>query len=339
MLRRLVAPSPHRPFSPSHHEVSADDLTITAPPDAAGQRLDAFLSARLAEASRAHIQRAIEGGGVMVDGRTVKSSYRLRGGEEIQVELPEAAPLEAAPEPIPLAILYEDGEVIVVNKPAGMVMHPGAGVSSGTLANALVYHFGQLSHAPGALRPGIVHRLDVGTSGLVVVAKTDRAHLALAAQFEGRSVSKSYLALVYGRVARDEGRVEAPIGRDPRHRVKMAVRPAGEGRPALTLYRARERFAEFTLLEVEIKTGRTHQIRVHLAHLNPPVVGDAAYDSGRSNNLKPPQVRAAVARLGRPFLHAARLGFAHPDGGQALEFSAPLPPELTEFLDFIRSSG
>ena len=316
--------------------MSAEELIIIVPLESAGLRLDAFLAARLTETSRAHIQRAIAHGDVVVNERAVKPSYRVRAGEEIQVELPAAAPLVAAPEPIPLEIVYEDDDLIVINKPAGMVVHPGAGVASGTLANALVYHFGQLSQTQGALRPGIVHRLDVGTSGLIVIAKTDRAHLSLAEQFETRQVFKSYVALVYGRVAVNEGRIDAPIGRDPRHRVKMAVRRAGEGRAALTLYRVTERFAEFTLLDLEIKTGRTHQIRVHLAHLKHPVVGDQTYDRGRANTIKNPQLRAAVTRLGRPFLHAARLSFTHPTSGERLMFSAPLPVELQEFLDLAR---
>jgi len=316
--------------------VSTEELTIIVPPEAAGRRLDAFLAAQLTDTSRAHIQRAIANGDVAINERTVKPSYRIRAGEEIQVELPEAAPLEAAPEPIPLDIIYEDSDLIVINKPAGMVVHPGAGVSSGTLANALVYHFNQLSQTQGALRPGIVHRLDVGTSGVIVVAKTDRAHLNLAEQFEERRVFKSYVALVYGQVVASEGRIDAPIGRDPRHRVKMAVRRAGEGRAALTLYRVAERFSEFTLLKAEIKTGRTHQIRVHLAHIKHPVVGDSTYDSGRSNTIKHPPLRAAVAKLGRPFLHAARLSFTHPTSGERAEFSAPLPAELQAFLEMVR---
>jgi len=303
-------------------------------------RLDTFLAAQLTENSRAHIQRAITSGDVVINERAVKPSYRVRAGEEIQVELPEAVPLEAAPEAIPLDIVYEDEEIIVINKPAGMVVHPGAGITSGTLANALVYHFNQLAQqlpqAGGVLRPGMVHRLDVGTSGLIVVAKTDRAHLNLATQFEERRVFKSYVALVYGRVAANVGRIDAPIGRDPRHRVKMAVRRVGEGRAALTLYRVLERFNEFTLLEVEIKTGRTHQIRVHLAALKHPVVGDQAYDSGRANTLKGTPLRTALTRLGRPFLHAAQLQFAHPASGERLSFQAALPDELQEFLAAVR---
>lgn len=321
--------------------MSADEFSITVPEASAGTRLDAFLAARLTDVSRAAIQRAVELGQVVVNERPAKSSYKVRAGDEVQVELPEAAPLTAAPEAIPLNIMYEDDEVIVVNKPAGMVVHPGAGIPAGTLANALVHHFGaqlsrELAQRQGALRPGIVHRLDVGTSGLIVVAKTDRAHASLAEQFESRAVLKGYTALVYGRVATETGRVDVPIGRDPHNRVKMAVRPTGQGRAALTLFRVAERFDEFTLLDVEIKTGRTHQIRVHLAHLKHPIVADSTYDSGRANTVKSPRVRTAIAHLNRPFLHAARLSFKHPASGIQMNFSAPLPDELENLLNLLR---
>jgi 23S rRNA pseudouridine1911/1915/1917 synthase len=315
-------------------------LSLIVPPENEGERIDTFLASRIEHASRSQIRRAIESGDITVSYRMVKPSYSVRPGEEIQVELPASAPLEAAPEPIPIEIIYEDEEILVINKPAGMVTHPGAGVTSGTLANALVHHFTQISHQPprrgGASRPGIVHRLDVGTSGLIIVAKTDRAHIRLAEQFESRRVFKSYQALVYGNVTAEEGTIDLPIGRDPRGRVKMAVRPAGEGRPALTSYRVLERFAEFTLLDVEIKTGRTHQIRVHLAHLKHPVSGDSAYSGGRANTIKDAQVRAAAAKLGRPFLHAARLTIMHPAKEEEMSFTSPLPDELQSFLEMLR---
>ncbi|MCI0338936.1 MAG: RluA family pseudouridine synthase [Acidobacteria bacterium] len=314
-------------------------LSLTVPPEHAGERLDAFLASEITQTSRSQIRRAIVSGDITVNNATVKPSYSIRAGEEIQVEFPKSAPLEAAPEPIPLDIIYEDEAIIVINKPAGMVTHPGAGVASGTLANGLVYHFAQISHQPprrgGASRPGIVHRLDVGTSGLIVVAKTDRAHLSLAEQFESRTVFKSYSALVYGSVKENEGRIDVPIGRDPSSRVKMAVRPAGVGRPALTTYRVLERFDLFTLLDVEIKTGRTHQIRVHLAHIKYPVVGDGTYDGGRSNTIKNSQIRAAIAKLGRPFLHAARLSIVHPVSGEKMDFTAPFPKKLQTFLGML----
>ncbi|MBO0859190.1 MAG: RluA family pseudouridine synthase [Chloracidobacterium sp.] len=314
---------------------------MTVPIEAEDQRLDLFLASRFNDTSRSAIQRAISGGDITVNGKTVKPSHRVRTGEKIAGEIPSAPVIDAVPEDIPLDIFYEDEEIIVVNKPAGMVTHPGAGAASGTLANGLVYYLNRIGLQPprrgGTSRPGIVHRLDVGTSGLIVVAKTDRAHLNLAEQFESRSVTKVYIALVYGTVKEDSGRIEGPIGRDPRNRVKMAV--TRDGRSATTLYRVVERFDEFTLLEVEIKTGRTHQIRVHLAHIKHPVVADTTYGAGRANSIKNARLRAAVAQLDRPFLHASRLGFAHPVKGERMEFTAALPTELREFLERISSAN
>ncbi len=331
-------PLSHSPALPlSHFPI----LKLVVPTEAEGQRLDLFLASQFTDTSRSSIQRAIAGGDITVNTNTVKPSHRISAGEEIAGEIPAAPVIDAVPENIPLDIVYEDGEVIVVNKPAGMVTHPGAGVTSGTLANALVHHFNQISHQlprrGGASRPGIVHRLDAGTSGLIVVAKTDRAHLHLAEQFESRTIIKKYTALVYGRVKDEAGRIEAPVGRDRRNRVKMAV--THDGRPALTLYRVFERFDGFTLLDVEIKTGRTHQIRVHLAHIKHPVVADPVYEAGRVKTVQNAQLRKAIAKLDRPFLHAARLGFQHPASGERMEFAAPLPPELQAFLEMARVSG
>jgi 23S rRNA pseudouridine1911/1915/1917 synthase len=316
-------------------------LPLSVPVEAENERLDLFLASRFSETSRSAIQRAISGGAITVDGETVKPSHRVRAGEEIAGEVPAAPVIDAVPEDIPLDIVYEDEDIIVVNKPAGMVTHPGAGAASGTLANGLVYYLNRIGRQPprrgGVSRPGIVHRLDVGTSGLIVVAKTDRAHLNLAEQFESRSITKSYTALVYGVVKEDSGRIEAPIGRDPRNRVKMAVTP--DGRQALTFYRVVERFDEFTLLDVEIKTGRTHQIRVHLAHIKHPVVADSTYGAGRANTIKNAKLRAAVTRLDRPFLHAARLGFKRPATAEKMEFATPLPPELRAFLELVSAAN
>jgi 23S rRNA pseudouridine1911/1915/1917 synthase len=331
----LVSVSPPLPASPS------PALSVTVPIEAEDQRLDLFLTSRFSETSRSAIQRAISGGDITVNGKLVKPSHRVRAGEEIVGEIPAAPVIDAVPEDIPLDIVYEDDEIIVVNKPAGMVTHPGAGAASGTLANGLVYYLNRIGRQPprrgGSSRPGIVHRLDVGTSGLIVVAKTDRAHLNLAEQFESRSVMKDYIALVYGVLREDSGKIEAPIGRDQRNRVKMAV--TRDGRRATTLYHVVERFDEFTLLNVEIKTGRTHQIRVHLAHIKHPVVADLTYGAGRANSIKSARLRAAVIRLDRPFLHAARLGFAHPVTGERVEFTAPLPGELRAFLEMISSDN
>jgi 23S rRNA pseudouridine1911/1915/1917 synthase len=311
--------------------VAEADFTFTVAPEEAGARLDVYLAARLGTASRAQIQRAIENEEISVNDRPTKASYKVRAADSIEGEVTSATPLTAAPEPIPLEIVYEDAELIVVNKPAGMVVHPGAGVHSGTLANALVYHF-ENAAVGDPLRPGIVHRLDVGTSGLIVAAKTEQAHLDLATQFADRQVEKLYLALAYGAILQNEGRIETNIGRDPRQRVKMAVLPTGRGRSALTLYRVRQRVPDFTLLEVEIKTGRTHQIRVHLASIKHPVVGDETYDNGRGKTLKDPQLRAKVSRLGRPFLHATSLAFTHPVTRYKMEFTAELPTVLSDFL-------
>jgi 23S rRNA pseudouridine1911/1915/1917 synthase len=322
--------------------VPSEELIITVPPENAGERLDSFLASQITYTSRSQIRRAIDNGDITVNKRAVKPGHSIRPGEEIQIELPSSPPLEAAPEPIPLEIVFEDNEIIVINKPAGMVTHPGAGVVSGTLANALVYHFNQISLEPprrgGASRPGIVHRLDAGTSGLIVVAKTDQAHLILAEQFQSRTVFKGYQSLVFGSLRENVGRIEAPIGRHPRSRIKMAVRPDGDGRPALTLYRVAERFDHFTLLNLEIKTGRTHQIRVHLAHINHPIVADTIYDGGRANSIKSKKLRAAIAKLSRPFLHAMQLSFDHPKTAERIEFELSLPDDLQSFLEIVRSS-
>jgi 23S rRNA pseudouridine1911/1915/1917 synthase len=334
------SPLPSCAFPPADPFSPPPDIHITAPAEAENLRLDLFLVSQFGGVSRSAIQRAINGGDLRVNGETVKPSHRITAGEVISGKLPSAPVIDAVPEDIPLDIVYEDEEIIVINKPAGIITHPGAGAASGTLANALVYYFNQISHQlprrGGTSRPGIVHRLDIGTSGLIVVAKTDRAHLSLAEQFESRSVTKSYTALVYGMMKEDSGKIEAPIGRDPRNRVKMAVIQGG--RQALTLYRVVERFDEFTLLDVEIKTGRTHQIRVHLAHIKHPVVADSTYDAGRANAIKNVKLRAAVAKLNRPFLHAARLSFMRPTSGERVEFIAPLPDDLRAFLQQVSAT-
>jgi 23S rRNA pseudouridine1911/1915/1917 synthase len=297
----------------------------------AGARLDAFLAARVEGVSRSTLKRVIDDGDVLVGGRAAKPSLKLKGGEHVEVELPAPPPSEVAPEEIPLDILHEDEEVVVVNKPAGLVVHPAAGVPSGTLANALAFHFKQLAKGGGSLRPGIVHRLDRDTSGVIVVAKTARAHESLSDQFRARTVFKSYVALVHGVTKEERGRVEEPLARDPRNRTRMAV--VRGGRAAVSLWRVRQHFTRFTLLDVQIKTGRTHQIRVHLAWIKHPVVGDETYGGGRDKTLPDPALRARVNALGRQFLHAERLGFHHPATGEWLSFNAPLPPELSEFLE------
>src|SRR5215472_2500460 len=302
----------------------------------AGTRLDAYLATRVPGWSRARLQRLIEDSDVLVNGATVKSSHRLQPGDQIEVDLPPPPSASFTPENIPLEIVYEDDDLVVVNKVAGMVVHPASGSPSGTLANALAWHFQELSSRAGPARPGIVHRLDRGTSGLLVVARNEASHENLADQFRDREVFKSYLAMVHGLVDPPAGRIDQPIARDPRNRTRMAV--VRGGRPALSLYRARHLYDRFTLLEVEIKTGRTHQIRVHLAWLKHPVAGDEVYGGGRDNMVAEVQIRAALRRLARPFLHAEKLAFRHPRTGEPLKFEVPLAPDLQGFLDLLDQS-
>lgn len=296
----------------------------------ADTRLDAFLAAQIDGWSRARLQRLIEDEEVLVNGKPAKASYKLRQGDEIEVELTPPPAASFTPENIPLNIIFEDESLLVVNKPAGLVVHPAAGIHSGTLANALAFHFQQLSTRAGEIRPGIVHRLDKDTSGLMVVAKNEATHESLADQFRAREVYKSYVALVHGVVKQESGRIEQPIARDPRTRIRMAVVPAGRG--ALSLYKVRRSFKSFTLLDVELKTGRTHQIRVHLSWLKHPVVGDEVYGGGRDKTVQDVRLRAAIRKLQRQFLHAERLGFRHPVSGESLQFVAPLPVELENLL-------
>ena len=296
----------------------------------AGLRLDAFLASQIAGWSRVRLQRLIEAEDVLVNGKPSKPSYKLREQDEIEVEL-VAPPTETfTPENIPVDIVYEDTTLIVVNKPAGLVVHPAASTASGTLANALAYHFQQLPDAGTGVRPGIVHRLDRDTSGLLVVAKTEAALEDLSDQFRDRTVFKSYVALVHGRLPASSGRIDQPIARDPTNRTRMAV--VRGGRSALTLYRVKRSFERFTLLDVELKTGRTHQIRVHLAWLKHPVAGDETYGAGRDNTIQDPRLRARIRNLGRHFLHAEKLGFIHPETREPVKFESPLPAELADLL-------
>jgi len=290
----------------------------------AGKRLDQMLHERLPQFSRSRIQEWIKGGRVLVDGAPERPSRVVRGAEVIELEPAQPPPLHAAPEDIPLAVLYEDDDLVAVDKPAGMVVHAGAGVHSGTLVNALLHRFEALSGVGGPLRPGIVHRLDRYTSGVLLVAKNDAAHRHLAAQFSGRRVEKVYLALVHGRVLRESGRIERPIARDPVHRTRMTARLA-EGRAAWSEYRVLRRFARFTFLEVRIGTGRTHQIRVHLASIGHPVAGDALYGAPARVEGAPP--------LGRYFLHAHRIRFRRPSTGEEIVVEAPLPAALAEWME------
>src|SRR5688572_25396332 len=310
---------------------------LTIDKGAVGKRVDAFLAEQIEGWSRARLQRLIEGGDVLVNAKAAKPSYKLHDGDEIDVDLVEAPVERFEPEDIPLDIVYEDEFLAVINKPAGMVVHPGAGVSSGTLANAIAWHFkaDTTSHLGGSDRVGIVHRLDKDTSGLILVAKDEKTHEALAEQFRTRTVEKSYIALVHGSPRENKGTIDRPIARDRWHRTKMTV--AANGREALSIWKVRQRFEKFTLLDVEIKTGRTHQIRVHLASRNHPVVGDATYNEGRDNTIADNEIKKAIQKLGRQFLHAERLSFTHPQTRVRLAFESPLPEQLDTFLKLLQN--
>lgn len=308
-------------------------LSVTT--EDAGERLDAFLAKHVEGWSRARLQRLIDDQAVLVNGVASKSSHKLRANDQIEVELTPAPTTAFVPEDIPLEIIFEDDDLIVVNKPAGIVVHPAAGNPSGTLANALAFHFQQLSKRGGEARPGIVHRLDKGTSGLLVVAKNEATHENLSDQFRAREVFKSYVALVHGQLEKRKGQIDQPIARDPRNRTRMAI--VRGGREAVSLFRNREAFDRFTLLDVELKTGRTHQIRVHLASLKHPVVGDEVYGGGRDKTVTEAKIRGVIAKLHRQFLHSEQLGFRHPRTREQLKFTAPLPGELQNLLDLIRS--
>jgi 23S rRNA pseudouridine1911/1915/1917 synthase len=339
-------------------------ITILVPGNAAGQRLDQFLTTQIPDISRARVQLLLQEEKALIDGSPGKPSLRLRGGEQIVIlGDPQRPPLRAIAEDIPLDIVYEDTHLAVINKPAGMMVHAGAGATEGernrgTLVNALLHHFGNLSEVGGDLRPGIVHRLDKETSGLIMVAKNDSAHRKLAKQFSSRQVKKRYLALVHGWPAEDSATISTEISRDPVRRIRMTTKRSG-GRAAMTHYKVTERIAspygKFTLVDVRIETGRTHQIRVHMASIGHPVVGDALYGApkelrvtagtrvskqakSRSGENHPPGSAkpAGTLSLPRNFLHAAALEFKQPATDEPLSFFAPLPAELSEFLAKIR---
>jgi 23S rRNA pseudouridine1911/1915/1917 synthase len=312
---------------------------FTASPADAGQRLDRFLAANLLDQSRSRIAELIDAGYVRVNGAKVKRAHHVIAGERIDVTLLPRPSLEASPEDIPLDILYADDDLLVVNKPAGMTVHAGAGASRGTLVNALMHRFEKLSTVGGPLRPGIVHRLDKDTSGVLVVACNDAAHRSLATQFQNRTVEKTYLALVHGRVKRDSGTIDLPVARDAIRRTRMtARRPAGRARAARTDWRVLARLENFTLVAVRIHTGRTHQIRVHLSALGHPVVGDTLY--GAPRQVRVTRKGLAPPPLGRNFLHAARISFEHPRTGKRVTVVSPLPPELAKFArELARACG
>lgn len=305
-------------------------MFIKIGPEHSGVRLDAFLASQIDGWSRARLQKLIENEDVLVNHKPSKPAYKLREGDEVEVELVAPPTSDFAPENIPIDIVYEDDTLVVVNKPPRLVVHPAAGTPSGTLANALAYHFQQLPDRGAGVRPGIVHRLDRDTSGLLVVAKTEAALENLSDQFRDRTVFKSYIALVHGRVSPESGKIDQPLARDRSNRTRMAV--VRGGRNALTLYRVRRSFDRFTLLDVELKTGRTHQIRVHLAWIKHPVVGDETYGGGRDNTIQDPRLRAQVRNLNRHFLHAEKLAFTHPKTHELVKFETTLPSELSTLL-------
>jgi 23S rRNA pseudouridine1911/1915/1917 synthase len=306
-----------------------EHVELIVAPEQTAQRLDHFLVEQVAGQSRSQIQRLIKEGRVTVGGRASKANYLTRAGDVVTLDVPDPAPASPQAEELPLDILFEDADLIVVNKPAGMVVHPAPGHAGGTLVNALLHHVGDLSGVGGELRPGIVHRLDRGTSGVMVVAKHDAAHRELARQFHDREVEKEYVALVWG-VVHQGRRIEDPIGRDPNDRQRMSNR-ARRARTAVTRITYSEFLNGVTYLHVAIATGRTHQIRVHLSGIGHPIVADNTYGGVRRHVA--PHLRATL-RLTRPFLHARRLAFTHPtEAGRRLDFTAPLPPDLQEVLD------
>ncbi|MEK6814857.1 MAG: RluA family pseudouridine synthase [Nitrospirota bacterium] len=300
---------------------------LQVPSTEKGARLDAYLARVLPDQSRSRIARLIDGGHVTVDGGVSKPSHRLKGGEAVQVVVPPPAPADIPAEAIPLDVLYEDADIIVVNKPAGLVVHPGAGRRTGTLVNALLHRCPDLAGIGDKIRPGIVHRLDRDTSGVMAAAKTERAHRSLAAQFKNRTVEKEYLAVVAGRMPKKRGRIEAAIGRHATQRKKMTTRTR-RGREAVTEYRVVAESERASLLSVRILTGRTHQIRVHMAASGHPVLGDGVY-GGKS-------ARPADVPLPRQMLHARRLAFTHPVTGERLSFAAPIPEDMRNLLERLR---
>jgi 23S rRNA pseudouridine1911/1915/1917 synthase len=311
---------------------------LICPPDTEPLRLDLYLCRELGGETRSTVQRLIEAGNVLVDGKTARPSLKIKGGERIQVEIPPLQPAEPQPESIPLEVLYEDADLIVINKAAGMVVHPGAGNSTGTLVNALLAHCRDLSGIGGELRPGIVHRLDKDTSGVLVAAKNDRAHQSLSNQFSVHSVKRIYQALIYGSPKEDTGKIEGIIGRHPTERVRLSGK-AKSGRHAVTRWRVKERYARVSLVELRLETGRTHQIRVHLSEAGFPLLGDPLYpDGGRFNNLTDAQLRRLITALGRQALHAHTLGFIHPVTGEYLEFTTDPPEDMAVVIDYLQKS-
>ena len=315
---------------------ACETLAVTVAAPEAGSRLDQFLAQSLGW-SRARLQKLVKSGRVLVNGEMRPASYRMRPGDAVMVSVPPPSPSHLTPEALPLAILFEDQDLLVVNKPPGLVVHPGAGHRDGTLLNALVHHCPDLMDIGEVSRPGLVHRLDKDTSGLIVVAKTSLAHAALVAQFQAHTIAKVYQALVWGRLAEAEGRIEKAVGRHPTARQKMSVH-ARRGNRAVTFWRVVQEFpGPLTRVELTPQTGRTHQLRVHLAALNHPVLGDATYGGGVSRLTDHPKVLSLKPLVLRQLLHAWRLGVTHPRTGEQLTWEAPLPEDFQAVVDYLEN--
>lgn len=305
---------------------------LTLGDDAEGVRFDVALARLLPDLSRSRVKALIDAGHALVDRRAARPSAKMHAAQVVSVLVPAPTPAEPEPEDLPLRIVFEDAHLLVLDKPPGLVVHPGAGRASGTLVNALLHHVKDLSGVGGVSRPGIVHRLDAGTSGLMVVAKNDATHRALARQFEARTVSKEYVAVVHGKPGRPRGLIDATIGRDPRHRQKMSVGTT-RGREARSSYVVERSLDGASLVRVTLHTGRTHQIRVHMASLGCPLVGDRTYGGAREASSRNPASRAAIRAFPRPALHAARLAFDHPSTGVRVALETPLPADLIQLVE------
>jgi 23S rRNA pseudouridine1911/1915/1917 synthase len=316
-----------------------EQYEFIAPAEGEPGRLDQFVARSVEGMTRSTVQRLIDEGRVTVDGKVEKPSLKLRGGECIVVAVPPPAPAVPAAEEIPLVILHEDSDLVVVNKPAGMVVHPGAGTPGGTLVNALLAHCTDLSGIGGEIRPGIVHRIDKDTTGVLVVAKNDRSHEGLARQFREHTIKRIYLALIFGSPKTDTGRIEGAIGRHPTDRKRMSGK-AKHGKHAVTHWKVLGRYPGMTLLRLRLETGRTHQIRVHLAEAGHPLVGDEVYGgAARANDLRAPVLKRLVRELGRQALHAKTLGFIHPASGAYVEFDTELPEDMARIITYLEHQG
>jgi 23S rRNA pseudouridine1911/1915/1917 synthase len=315
---------------------SGEEFTLYVEKADHGKRLDLFLSEQLAEQSRSQVQRSIREGTILLNAAHTKAGIKIKEGDVISGGIPAPKDSEVLPEDLPIRFIYEDEHIAVVDKPAGMVVHPAGSVQSGTLVNALLFHLRDLQGVGGVLRPGIVHRLDKGTSGVMVVAKNDRAHEALVRQFQRREVKKIYLALVYGRVEAEKGVITAPLGRHPTDRKRFSLRTR-QPKEAETQWQVRERFAGITYVQVAPKTGRTHQIRVHMSAIGHPLVGDPLYTKTRRlAQIEDPYLRERIDALGRQALHASRIAFSHPATGKTMEFTAPLAADIEKILEVLR---